>query len=443
MPAPATASADPSSTAPWNRRVEGVALAPVGGDHWEARVVWTTLLAAPTPYALDLSTDVVVRVGQKQTVTPAKVKVGAGTEACASGSGEVCGSAVVDGVPQTLLCLPDGSGVACRLPPIVTSVPIQPKPGETVVVELVATSGAVAEIDLTDDVRAVAFDGGPIFWDRRVESVKLVPTVDGTHHAEAEINLGLLWGGSTGGVGADVTPRIVLSVNGVESVHGPPPGSWIVAPAATCHQAGPWCGVLLIDGVPATMTCMPYDNAFGSGYSCSTASIPYLISAVPLSPDDVVTVSVSAAPGALPELEGLDGDVVVSCGAKASSTAYGAGKKGTYGVPKLHAAAPVLGNSSGITLKNALPGALPILVVGLSASALPFDGGTLLVEPAVIVPWPTPVGANGMLEIAHEVPTNPQLCGTSHFVQMLVPDPGATGVHQLALTNGLQRTFGS
>lgn len=135
---------------------------------------------------------------------------------------------------------------------------------------------------------------------------------------------------------------------------------------------------------------------------------------------------------------------VKACTAKAANASYGAGKAGTLGVPVLTALdLPVVGAVGSIRLAQALPGALPTLVLGASSASVSFDKGTLLVAPALVMPLPFKVAADGTLTLAGLIPDDPSLCGISLYHQMLIPDPKAAGPYHLAMSNGLQRTLGS
>lgn len=144
------------------------------------------------------------------------------------------------------------------------------------------------------------------------------------------------------------------------------------------------------------------------------------------------------------EQKGLVADVSIpDCDTAANDVEYGMGHAGTNGVPALHGSSlPVLGTVTGIEVKNARPGALPILLLGVQSTSLPFSGGTLLVVPALSVPLPQ-VASDGHVSIEATLPTSSALCGITVYHQVLIPDAGAAGFYHVALTNGLARTFGS
>ncbi len=125
------------------------------------------------------------------------------------------------------------------------------------------------------------------------------------------------------------------------------------------------------------------------------------------------------------------------------ATVYGSGKAGTIGVPSLTTlGSPSIGESCSLWVTNALPFAASFLAVGLAPAALPFDGGTLLVTPAALLPMP-PFSATGTLDVSATLPVDPSLCSAHLYFQNVFVDPGAAGFHHTAQTNGVAWTIGS
>lgn len=145
------------------------------------------------------------------------------------------------------------------------------------------------------------------------------------------------------------------------------------------------------------------------------------------------------------ELDDLvDGEFIPDCDESAANAEYGQGKAGSTGVPHLFSDdLPYLGVTSGFTVENARPGAIPTLILGVQGVSLPFDGGLLLASPQIVLTLPVPIAADGTLTVKGKIPADPSLCGVSIFHQVLIPDPAASGYYKLALTNGLKRTLGS
>lgn len=136
-------------------------------------------------------------------------------------------------------------------------------------------------------------------------------------------------------------------------------------------------------------------------------------------------------------------DCFCPCTNAAHSADYGAGKPGLTGTPTLTAfGAPLLGQKSGFTLANALPGAPAFLFLGLATASVPFDEGTLLVQNPIVSALPA-VPPSGSMNIFAPIPDDTALCGLTLYHQVMVVDPAATGFYHTAQTAGLERTFGS
>lgn len=128
----------------------------------------------------------------------------------------------------------------------------------------------------------------------------------------------------------------------------------------------------------------------------------------------------------------------------ATNASYGQGKPGSSGLPPVLSGVnlPAIGSTSTVRIAGGLPGAVPFLVLGLAPATLPFDGGTLLVDPLLIISIPAPIAADGTLTISGPIPNDPSLCGLELYHQVFYVDPGAAGFYHVALTNGLLRTLG-
>lgn len=136
--------------------------------------------------------------------------------------------------------------------------------------------------------------------------------------------------------------------------------------------------------------------------------------------------------------------VIGVCSNTATNVSYGTGKPGTNGIPQLVAQdSPVLGEVSTVTITNGFPGAKPILILGISQTNIPWDGGTLLASLNLLIDIPVGILPNGTLPLSGLLPPDPSTCGVTIYHQVLIPDPGATGFYGLAMTQGLARTLGS
>jgi len=118
---------------------------------------------------------------------------------------------------------------------------------------------------------------------------------------------------------------------------------------------------------------------------------------------------------------------------------YGVGLAGTLGVPAFTLTGdPVIGQSVDVTIGNSL-GATTLcgVFIGLSQASLPFEGGTLLVNPATSVFFNIPGGG---LTIPAVLTNNAGFDGLKLYLQVAEADPAApVGV---SLSQGLEITLG-
>jgi hypothetical protein len=124
----------------------------------------------------------------------------------------------------------------------------------------------------------------------------------------------------------------------------------------------------------------------------------------------------------------------------ASWNNYGAGFPGTHGIPSLTASAnPVLGTQISIDIGNSLGLSTPgLLMIGASQASVPTNrGGTLLVAFDLLVPLSIDAGGSSL---TGSVPSSPDLCGISAFLQTIEIDAGAA--FGWSFTPGLELAFG-
>jgi subtilisin family serine protease len=127
--------------------------------------------------------------------------------------------------------------------------------------------------------------------------------------------------------------------------------------------------------------------------------------------------------------------------APASSANYDTGYPGTLGVPSLTVSAPpVLGLSFTLDVGNSLGSNTPgLLFVGMSSASIPTSaGGTLLVNPLLLVPFT--VDAAGT-SLPATLPADPTLIGVHVYTQVLESDAGAA--HHISFTAGLDLLLGT
>jgi len=118
-------------------------------------------------------------------------------------------------------------------------------------------------------------------------------------------------------------------------------------------------------------------------------------------------------------------------------SSLGSGIAGTLGVPALAGTGSLVADEPvTLSLTAARPGALAVLVVGLTALNAPFKGGVLVPHPDLLLAG-LPVDAAGTLALSGA--WNPDVAGgASVFFQAWIPDPLA--VKGLASSNGLKAT---
>jgi len=115
----------------------------------------------------------------------------------------------------------------------------------------------------------------------------------------------------------------------------------------------------------------------------------------------------------------------------------GAGLAGTQGVPQLAGTGSLVADEPvSVTIAHGKPGAVAVLVVGLSALSAPFKGGTLVPHPDLLL-------AGLLLDSGGSLVLNgawsPQVPGgASVFFQAWIPD--AVAIKGFAASNGLQAT---
>ncbi|MBL8769080.1 MAG: VCBS repeat-containing protein [Planctomycetes bacterium] len=204
------------------------------------------------------------------------------------------------------------------------------------------------------------------------------------------------------------------------------------------------------DGFPDLVASHLYGNcvtiargngsgAFGAQTLVATGAGPYGIAAGDLDGDAAVDLAVAARHlGAVSIL--LNECPPAGCGSLASVASYGVGKPGSGGIPQLQSVPPKLGFATSIVLSNAVPGP-GVFIAGLASTAIPFDGGTLLVTPDVTAPVIVPPG--GSLAIPIVVPVLAALCGVDVYFQALVFDASAGGLYGTAQSPGLHWTIGN
>ncbi len=186
-------------------------------------------------------------------------------------------------------------------------------------------------------------------------------------------------------------------------------------------------------------------SGFDEAHACGLSPTNALVFAGRSTSADLPTTSGAFQTAPLGSSDGFVGLVRAKlCPLGPALQMYGAGKAGSAGVPQLSSLnQPVVPSADFmVTIGFGVPGALPLLFVGLQPLALPFDGGQILVNPLFNVGLP-PLDASGRLFLPVPIAENAGLCGVTFRMQAIWFDPGAAGFNHTAQTNGLAITFGS
>lgn len=200
---------------------------------------------------------------------------------------------------------------------------------------------------------------------------------------------------------------------------------YFLADAFVGHEVASFAGLRANILAGQGGTCYPLTNAglpFGPGdytgaYQWSLA----------ISPSQTVYFKILLADGILP----------VSANS-AAAVPFGVAKAGTPGFPGWGTQRPFAGSRPDLQIKNGLPGAVPLLLIGASQLNLPFPPfGIIYVNPLITVSMP-PFDAAMQSSIPIPIPMVRQ--GGAYF-QALWADPAASGgiVH----TEGLTWAIGS
>lgn len=292
---------------PHNRAIAQIAVTPlpVAGGLYDITVEWSfTVEPATTPF--DFSTELVLHVnGVQVDVESASIQVDAGSSGCiAPPCSGTCGSASSSGSAATLFCFKDGpcTPLLCDCDCgywLSTTFPGQAlSQGDEISVLLRPAPGALPDGDTGDNQLEIVFHGQPIGWNRGIEQVQLVPT--GSHTYDVHVQGSVGWEARAGYANLDFT--LELLINGVAIVSQSVPAELDGVLDQTCWQQG--CGSTCgnVNGVPRY--CDPYlwwDCGCVGGWIS-------IFPGVGMSAGDEVSVLLRPAPGALPELPGLEGD---------------------------------------------------------------------------------------------------------------------------------------
>ncbi|MEO6595500.1 MAG: S8 family serine peptidase [Planctomycetota bacterium] len=189
-------------------------------------------------------------------------------------------------------------------------------------------------------------------------------------------------------------------------------------------------------------------NAFSGGWSLAGSlvvdtknNVERVAVLSPIAGTWTFQVTATAVPQG-PQGFGLCATGMISGGfSNAAIEIYGTGKPGALGVPVISAPLPLLPSTWPLQVSATQPNLFGILVYGDNATMLPFDGGTVLADPLLLlIQFTTPAGS---INFPVTIPPDPSLNGSSTYWQWWMPnDPGAAGAGWSA-SRGLHMTMGN
>ncbi len=178
------------------------------------------------------------------------------------------------------------------------------------------------------------------------------------------------------------------------------------------------------------------DNAAFGPYGVTTD-----LAGAPRFVDDPTASDTGVGPAPVVDMGALEFQFASPCSGAAAASVYGTGKPGSTGVPTLSSGLPIVPHPAlRISIQGGTPGLAGYLLGGDAPLNLPFDDGTLLVLPALVLP--IGLDPSGAFTLEVKV-TGASLCGSTYYLQAMFPfDPGASGRFRTSQTAGLALTFG-
>jgi hypothetical protein len=298
---------DATAQTPWNRELQTLAVLPDSAGGYSVLALWTVDVEA-TSTPLDLSTNAILQINGTAVATQSfsvgidpGSGLGCGTGPPCIGS---CGSGTLDGAAMTLLCYEDGpcSPAFCDcdcgawILADFGSEPLMPE--DEIMVILMPAPGALPDTDTSDDAAQTTFHDQPIGWNRGIHAVNLVETGPGLF--DIQVPGFVAWESPSPYLNLDFTVELFVNGSLVSSQNIPAAVEGILDQPCWESGCGSACGTM--NGIPRY--CDPH-----LWWACAClggwlSNFP----GVPLVPGDEIMVLLRPAPGALPELPGLEDD---------------------------------------------------------------------------------------------------------------------------------------
>jgi hypothetical protein len=284
--------AQPTPT--WNRKAEGISVlpAPVAGSFFDI-TFYASVDAGDLSAPSDLSSELEIRVNgtavhlEVQTLT-------ANPSTHGDCAGLNCGS-------EPCFCTPPP--VVCECGPVIISATATTslQPEDEIMVLLRPAPGALPDSDESDDLHILTFDGDDVFWNRRIASVEIVPSAAAAGAPDSFFDVWVdCYSEAHYSGGLNLSASMELRVNDVEHMTLP-----LLLDDTVWSYCNPECtDTCVFNGSVPAGSCEP-----GPGdCNCEMTPNSLVFPTVPLAPDDIITVILRPAPGALPELPGFPDD---------------------------------------------------------------------------------------------------------------------------------------
>ena len=299
---------------PFDRAAGPIAIVPAKGGGFDIHATWQ-FGVEPLSILLNLSTEVVLHVNGTPVASQTFELFVDTTSAssCMDGTncGGSCGNYTLDGFADLLLCTtesvgPGGPDCACKSPRLTATFPGVPLDrSDQIMILIRPTLGAPGDSNTANDTSQKVFDGDPVFWNRHIANVRVV----GERASELAFEV-KTFGNGFAIEELSLAHETVIRVNGVQVNSDIACEGLFLASPDGCEDCGNTCTAGACGGGTVTLQCEPHEVAGLQTILCyCTSTHSYLVPLPgPVEPDDEIIVLLRPAPGALPELPGLEGD---------------------------------------------------------------------------------------------------------------------------------------
>lgn len=300
-----------------NRRIGTIATRPGSTPGTVIVTVFWEGLVGPSTATQDLTTNVELSVdgSYRNDLDAIALSVGASDCSISGGcAGSTCGSwndglSIGEGTCRDTSITPGTTECACGYW-FATEFPEEPiDPGDEIEVVLSPAAGALPDSNTSDDVLSHVFDGETVAPNRRI--AELSRSDDSAGGTDIHLEIVLERGPSA--IPLDLSFRVQVfgdnspgsaEIDFVEVASGGDALTSCDGPTA-CGTPPDGCALWTIAQVPVGGTCIFSPSQ--QNCLCATVLV-YDLDAVPIDPDEGITVTLMPVPGALPELPGFPDD---------------------------------------------------------------------------------------------------------------------------------------